>query len=185
MNGLINVEYSVDFFNELQMELVNGWQDINPKFVFPTPIYSNIISFNLYDEFDLNFPNTINVIKEIKKIGGMYLRLFIYPPYTRTTFHKDAPQFRYVLPITGDKKYFNYEITNTNINQSELNKKFFEIDTDEKLLKFNSEFLENGNKIYNWNQNKSYLIGTNAHAHLNFSNTNRIVIVFDHKGKII
>lgn len=184
MNGLNKINYSIDCFDELKLELVNGWEDIDSKFIFQTPKYSNIISFNLYEDFDSKFPNTITVIKEIQKIGGMYLRLFIYPPYTRTTFHKDAPQFRYVLPINANEKYFNYEIIDDNINRLQLDKEFFEIDTEDKLLNFNNKFLENGNKIYNWKPNKSYLIGTNTHAHLNFSNQTRIVIVFDHKGKL-
>ena len=181
MNGLIN---NLSYFDELKYELLNNWQFIDKKFIFPTPIDSNIISFSLTDGFDFNFTNTKKILKEIKNVGGMYVRLYIYPPYTRTTFHRDAPEFRYVFPIVSNHMCFNYELKNQLLNQSKLTEEFFKIQTDTDLKLFNDDFLKNENSIYVWKPNNSYLIGTNAHAHLNFSDENRIVIVFDHRGKL-
>ena len=62
---------------------------------------------------------------------------------------------------------------------------FFKIKTNEELEEFNNKFTNDGNKIYRMQDNYSNLIGPNSHAHLNFGDTTRIVIVYDYKNKLI
>lgn len=178
------MEYSIRNIDEVRNELVNNWKSIDPKFLFFTPPTHNITSYSLEDEFDPNFPETQKVINELRKLGGMYIRIYIYPPYTRTTFHKDQPEFRYVLPIISNDLCFNYEITSDSTDQEQTTPVFFNIKTMEDLMSFNTKFSNDGNRIYKMKDNHSNLIGPNSHAHLNFGDDIRIVIVFDHKGKL-
>lgn len=179
------MEYSISNFEDVRDELINGWKNIESKFVFPTPVEHNITGYTLEDDFDPNFPHTQKVINEIRKEHKTYhLRLFIYPPKTRTTFHKDIPEYRYVIPIISNDQCLNYEILNKATDQETITPKFFEIETKEDLEIFNNKFLEDGNKIYKMRENFSNLIGQNSHAHLNFGDEIRIVIVFDYKNKL-
>lgn len=179
------MEYSISNLDDVKNELINGWKNINKKYIFPTPPEHNIIGYSLEDEFDSNFPHTQKVINEIRYGDKTYhLRLFIYHPKTRTTFHKDIPEYRYVLPIISNDLCFNYEILNSYTEQELTTSKFFEIKTKEELEIFNKKFLEDGNKIYKMRENFLNLIGPNSHAHLNFGDENRIAIVFDYKNKL-
>lgn len=179
------MEYSISDLTAIREELVLNWMNIDSKFIFPTPADHRIIGYSLEDDFDPNFPQTQRVINEIRRDPKTYhLRLFIYPPKTRTTFHKDIPEFRYVLPIICNELCYNYEITNESTDQELITPAFFEIKTIDELEIFNTKFLNDGNKIYRMRENFSNLIGPNSHAHLNFGNENRIVIVFDYKNKL-
>jgi hypothetical protein len=179
------MEYSINNLEDVRNELINNWENIDPIFIFPTPDGHNITGYSLEDVFDINFPHTQKVIQEIRNGDKTYhLRLFIYPPKTRTTFHKDIPEFRYVLPVTGNDLCLNYEILSNTTEQELITPEFFKINTKEDLENFNTKFLKDGNKIYKMRENFSNLIGPNSHAHLNFGDDVRIVIVFDYKNKL-
>jgi hypothetical protein len=66
-----------------------------------------------------------------------------------------------------------------------MDTKLFDINNIDKLMTFNTEFMDNGNEIHIWEENKCYLIGSNIHAHLNYSDTNRIALVIDTKETLI
>ena len=178
------MKYSISNLFDVQNELLN-WENIDPRYIFPTPAGHNITGYSLEDEFDINFPQTQRVINEIRQGDKTYhLRLFIYPPKTRTTFHKDIPEYRYVVPIFSNELCYNYEILSESTDQESTTPEFFKIKTKDELENFNTKFLNNGNKIYRMRENFSNLIGPNSHAHLNFGDENRIVIVFDYKNKL-
>lgn len=179
------MKYSISNFDDVRNELINGWKNIDPRFIFPTPEGHNITGYSLEDNFDTNFPHTQKVINEIRNGDKTYhLRLFIYPPKTRTTFHKDIPEYRYVLPIVSNDLCLNYEIISNKTEQELTTPDFFKIDTIDDLENFNTKFLNDGDKIYKMRENFSNLIGPNSHAHLNFGEEIRIVIVFDYKNKL-
>jgi hypothetical protein len=181
----MNIEYPIDKFDKVKLELKEYWNSINKKYVFWTPSTSNIFGYNLLNWYDEKFPHTYELITYIKKTNLVTsITLYIYNPYTRTTFHMDKVSFRYVYPIVSNEMCFNYEIKK-NTSQFEMDAKLFDIDTIDKLTNFNSEFTNSGNVIYNWEENKCYLIGSNIHAHLNYSDTNRIALVIDTKENLI
>jgi hypothetical protein len=179
------IDYPIEKFNKVKKELSENWNSINSDYIFWTPSTSNIIGYNLYDWDDIRFPHTNDLINHIKKNRYVYsIILYIYNPYTRTTFHTDPSKFRYVYPIVSNDLCFNYEIK-TNTSQAEMDKKLFAIDNIDKLNEFNTEFLQNGNSVSNWKENECYLIGTNIHAHLNYSNELRIALVIDNRETLI
>lgn len=179
------MEYSISEFTSVQDELRTNWMNIDSKFIFFTPTDSGITGYSLSDDFDHNFLQTRQVINELRRDGKNYnLRLFIYPPKTRTTFHKDIPELRYVLPVITNDQCYNYEILNVTTDQELTTPEFMKIDSKETLEFFNKKFTDAGNKIYRMRENFSNLIGPNSHAHLNFGDENRIVIVFDRKNKL-
>lgn len=179
------IDYPNDKFYKVKSELLEHWNSINSEYIFWTPSTSNIIGYNLFNWYDANFPYTYELITHIKKTNFVSsIILYIYTPHTRTTFHADRVPFRYVYPILSNELCFNYEIK-THTSYSEMDVKLFDIDSIDKLNKFNTEFLDSGNQIYVWEENKCYLIGSNIHAHLNFSDSNRIALVIDTKETLI
>lgn len=179
------IEYPNDKFNKVKSELMEKWNSIESEYIFWTPSTSNIIGYNLLNWHDVNFPHTSELITYIKKTNFVTsIILYIYKPHTRTTFHRDKVPFRYVYPILSNKLCFNYEIK-TNVSQFEMDTKLFDINNIDKLMTFNTEFMDDGNEIHIWEENKCYLIGSNIHAHLNYSDTNRIALVIDTKETLI
>lgn len=181
----MNIDYPSDKFDNVKSELKEYWNSINKEYIFWTPSTSNIFGYNLLNWYDETFPHTYELITHIKKTNLVTsIVLYIYNPHTRTTFHKDKVPFRYVYPIVSNEMCFNYEIK-TNTSQFEMDSKLFDINTIDKLNNFNTEFVNDGNVIHNWEEGKCYLIGSNTHSHLNYSDTNRIALVIDTKETLI
>jgi hypothetical protein len=179
------IDYPIEKFNKVKTELSENWNSINSEFIFWTPPTSNIIGYDLYKWKDIQFPHTYHLInhkKEKRYVNSIIL--YIYNPYTRTTFHTDPSKFRYVYPILSNDMCFNYEIK-TNTSQAKMDKKLFAIDSIDKLKEFNTEFIGEGNLVSNWKENECYLIGSNIHAHLNYSDTFRIAMVMDNRETLI
>jgi hypothetical protein len=179
------IEYPTDKFDKVKSELKEYWNSIDKEYIFWTPSTSNIFGYTLSNWYDVRFPHTCELLTHIKKTNLVTnIVLYVYTPHTRTTFHTDKVSFRYVYPIVSNEMCFNYEIK-TNTSQFEMDTKLFDINTIDKLNNFNTEFVNSGNVISNWEENNCYLIGSNIHAHLNYSDTNRIALVIDTKENLI